>query len=278
MNNRKKLWLAIMALGAVIACGSQSHLIAQASQPVGLFESHGDVGTVLHPGSAEFDSAKGTYTLAASGENMWSKADAFQFVWKKLTGDVAVSADISFVGTGGNPHRKAVVMLRQSLDPDSVYADVALHGSGLTALQFRDSKGETTREIQSNVSAPKRIRIVKRGDYVYMAVATDSGNLQMAGGWLRISLTGDFYVGIGLCAHDKDVVEKAVFSNVNVEALSPPIATNQPKLYSTLETIAISSPTAMSSTLRPNALKRPTGLRMGLRSSSTAMATFSACP
>jgi TolB protein len=241
MNNRKQLWLAIMALGAVIACGSQSHLIAQASQPVGLFESHGDVGTVLHPGSAEFDSAKGTYTLAASGENMWFKADAFQFAWKKLSGDVAVSADISFVGTGGNSHRKAVVMLRQSLDPDSVYADVALHGSGLTALQFRDSKGETTQEIQSNVSAPKRIRIVKRGDYVYMAVATDSGNLQMAGGWLRIPLTGDFYVGIGLCAHDKDVVEKAVFSNVNVEALSPPGATTQPKLYSTLETIAISS-------------------------------------
>jgi TolB protein len=257
MNNRKQLWLAIMALGAVIACGSQSHLIAQASQPVGLFESHGDVGTVLHPGSAEFDSAKGTYTLAASGENMWSKADAFQFVWKKLTGDVAVSADISFVGTGRNPHRKAVVMLRQSLDPDSVYADVALHGSGLTALQFRDSKGETTQEIQSNVSAPKRIRIVKRGDYVYMAVATDSGNLQMAGGWLRISLTGDFYVGIGLCAHDKDVVEKAVFSNVNVEALSPPSATTQPKLYSTLETIAISSTDRLVVYIAPERFEAP---------------------
>ena len=31
-------------------------------------------------------------------------------------------------------------MIRQSLDTDSVYADVALHGSGLTSLQFRDEK------------------------------------------------------------------------------------------------------------------------------------------
>ncbi len=26
--------------------------------PVGIFESHGDVGTVLHPGSVEYDSAR----------------------------------------------------------------------------------------------------------------------------------------------------------------------------------------------------------------------------
>jgi hypothetical protein len=35
-------------------------------------------------------------------------------------------------------------MIRQSLDADSVYADVALHGSGLTSLQFRDEKGNVT--------------------------------------------------------------------------------------------------------------------------------------
>jgi TolB protein len=54
-----------------------------------------------------------------------------------MSGDVALSTDIEFVGSGGNPHRKAVLMIRQSLDADSVYADIARHGNGMTALQFR---------------------------------------------------------------------------------------------------------------------------------------------
>ena len=84
--------------------------------------------------------------------------------------------------------------------------------------------------------APKRVRVVKRGDYVYMSLARDDGVFHMAGGWLRTQLTGPFYVGIGVSAHDKDVVEKAVFSNVEIKTGSP-AASGPPKLYSTLETI-----------------------------------------
>ena len=147
---------------------------------------------------------------------MWFVADAFQFVWKKVSGDVTLMADISFLTATGNEHKKAALMLRQSLDADSVYVDVALHASGLTSLQFRDEKGAITREIQSSLSAPKRLRIAKRGDYVYMSLAADGGEPKVAGGWLRIPLQGTFYVGLGVCSHDKDVVEKAEFANVEL--------------------------------------------------------------
>src|SRR4030088_2124772 len=138
---------------------------------IGLFDSHSDVGTVLHAGSADYDASKQTYTITGSGENMWSVADAFQFVWKKMSGDVTLTGDVSFAETRGNEHKKAVLILRQSLDPDSAYVDVALHASGLTSLQFRDEKGAVTREVQSNISTPKHLRIAKRGDYVYMALS-----------------------------------------------------------------------------------------------------------
>jgi TolB protein len=216
---------------------------SQATLPIGIFENHADVGTVLHPGAAEYDPSSGSYTLAASGENIWAGNDHFQFVWKKMSGDVALSADIAFVGQGGNPHRKAVVMFRQDLDPNSIYADIALHGLGSAALQYRDAKGaEVTHEIGSNISTPKRLRIVKRGDYVYMSLAKASGeDPQFAGGWIRIPLEGTFYVGIGLCSHDKDVVEKAIFSHVTLQALYPSVAASTFKLHSTLESVAISS-------------------------------------
>lgn len=217
----------------MIACASVQ-AYGQSSS-AGIFENHGDVGTVLHPGSVEYDAAARSYTISGSGENMWLAADAFQFVWKKMSGDVTLSADISFLTKTGNEHKKAALMLRQSLDGDSVYADVALHASGLTSLQFRDEKGAITSQIQSSLSAPKRLRIAKRGDYVYMSLG-NGGDVEPAGGWVRIPLQGTFYVGLGVCSHDKDVVEQAVFSNV--ELTQPAPAHGEPTLYSTLETIS----------------------------------------
>jgi hypothetical protein len=171
---------------------------------------------------------------------MWLTTDAFQFVWKKVSGDATLTADISFIGAGVNPHRKAVLMVRQSLDADSAYADVALHGSGLTSLQYRDNKGAATHEIQANISAPKRLRLEKRGEYVFMELAGEGEELHMAGGSTRVPIDGSFYVGIGVCSHDKDVVEKAVFSDIEITS-APQKSSGKPKLYSTLETVAISS-------------------------------------
>ena len=227
------LWIAVCCLGLVLA----PSLVR--SQVVGVFQGHGDVGTVLHPGSASFDAEHGAYSVTGSGENMWLRADAFQFVWKKMSGDVALAANISFVGQGKNEHRKAVLMLRQSLDADSIYADLALHGSGLTSLQYRDDKGVNTHEIQLNISAPTRLRIEKRGEYVYMFLAAAGEELHLAGGSTRVPLEGSFYVGIGVCSHDKDVTEKAIFSSVEVSELPPPAGAA--KLFSTLETVTIAS-------------------------------------
>jgi TolB protein len=213
-------------------------LLAQ-SHPVGIFTDHQDVGTVLHPGSAIYDAAHQTYTIAGSGDNMWFGADDFHYAWKKVSGDVGLTADIAFLGTGGNPHRKAVLMIRQSLDGNSPGVDIAVHGVGLTSLQFRDARGANTHEVESNISAPKTVRVEKRGDFFYAFVTGKDGKLEPAGASTKLALTGDFYIGIGVCSHDKDVVEKAVFSNVKFEQLPP--STGKTVLVSSLETISVAS-------------------------------------
>jgi TolB protein len=235
---------------------------AETQQPVGIgiFDGHQDVGTVLTAGSTDYDSVKQTYTLAASGENMWAAADDFQFAWKKVTGDVRLTADISFVGQGGDPHRKAVLIFRQTLDADSPYADVALHGVGLTSLQARDEKGAATHEVQSGTTAPKRVSIEKRGDYFYVSVAGDGEELHFSGGSMRVPLDGSFYAGIGVCAHNKDVVEKAVFSNLRIESLSATKAQDL-TLFSTIETITIQSTDAHVALVSPKRITAPTWLK-----------------
>ena len=248
----------ILFLSAIGAAWSQS-----ANSSVGIFDSHGDVGTVLHAGSVEYDAAKRTYSISGSGENMWSTADAFHFVWKKVSGDVTLTADISFLTKTGNEHKKAVLILRQSLDADSIYVDVALHASGLTSLQFRDEKGAVTREIQSNRSAPKRLRIARRGDYVYMSLAADAGGEpQVAGGWLRVPLQGTFYVGIGVCSHDKNVEETAVFSKLDLAA-APSTSTGKSTLYSTLEVVPIETGDRRVIYIAPDHFEAPNWTRNG---------------
>ena len=170
---------------------------------------------------------------------MWFTNDAFHFVWKKVSGDVALAADIVFKGQGIDPHRKACLLIRQSLDADSAYADAALHGDGLTSLQYREAKGALTREIQSNIRGPRRLRLEKRGKYVSMSVAGDGEALRPAGGSFRIVLEEPFYIGMGVCAHNDSALETAVFSKV--ELSEGPMAASGTRLISALETIAVAS-------------------------------------
>jgi hypothetical protein len=208
--------------------------------PIGIFDSHEDVGAVLHPGSVEFDAATKSYAVTGSGENMWATTDAFHYVWKRVAGDLSLTADLSFPDPGKEPHRKACLVIRQSLDADSAYVDAALHGDGLTSLQFREAKGAATHEVQANVTAPQRLRIEKRGKYVLLYVAAPGEDLNFSGAAERITFTEPFYVGIGVCAHNKDVTEKAVFANVELNtALRAPA--DQPQLFSALETQTIAS-------------------------------------
>jgi hypothetical protein len=233
-----------------------------AGQPLGIFENHADVGTVLHPGSVAYDADTKSYTVAGSGENMWAARDAFHYVWKKASGDVALSADISFVGKGKEPHRKACLVIRQDLDADSVYVDAALHGDGLTSLQFRTAKSGATHEVQANVSAPTWLRIEKRGKYTLLYLAAKGEELRFSGAAVPLTLKDPFYVGLGVCAHNKDMTEKAVFSKVELDTVftAPERA---PTLYSTLETQTIASTDRRVVHVTPTRIEAPNWLRDG---------------
>lgn len=228
------------AFGAMILSLASATSIAFAQQKsVGLFEHHGDVGVVAKRGEVKYDDAKKTYLVSGGGENMWFGKDAFHFVWKKASGDVSLAAEVKLLGEGGHAHRKACLLLRQTLDADSPHADAALHGNGLASIQYREEKGGPTREIQSNVLAPAKLRIEKEGDYVSLSIAREGEALRSAGGTFKIKFSDPFYIGLGVCAHDSNAIEQAVFSNVEITSGKP--KSGEPVLESTLEIITITS-------------------------------------
>ncbi len=207
---------------------------------LGLFEGSTDVGDVQRAGSVEYDAEEDTYLVSGSGENMWFEEDEFHFVWRETSGDVAMTADVVLTGTGSNPHRKAGLIIRQSLEPDAPYVDVVVHGDGLTSLQYRDAEGGPTREIQSNVPAPQRIGIEKQGDYVSLLLATGDEQPQSAGGSARVVFEEPFLIGLAVCAHEADAIERAIFSDVQIID-DPAYSAAEAELESTLEIIDIAS-------------------------------------
>ncbi len=146
---------------------------------------------------------------------MWATNDDFHFVWKRLSGNLSLTADIEGLGAGsGASQRKACLVIRQSLRPDSPYVDVALHGSGLTSLQWRERAGGVTREVQSAVNGPNRVGIERQGDTFFMTLAPAGQPLQNSGAYTRVQLNDPVYVGLAVCAHDDKALETARFSRV----------------------------------------------------------------
>jgi hypothetical protein len=253
------LRLIIASLTLTCTVRGAAEKIATPPVPFSVLD-HADVGHPQHTGAASLESS--TYRISGGGANMWGAQDSFHFVWKKVAGDMTLAADIGFAGEGGNPHRKACLLIRQSLDGDAAYADAALHGDGLTSLQYRDAPGARTFEIQANLSRPQRLRIERRGDYLSMSIARAGGELHPAGGSIRVHFKDPVYVGLGVCAHDDAALETALFSNVVLTG-TPPASTAPPRLWSTLETVSINSKDRRAIHTVPDLIEAPNWSRDG---------------
>src|SRR3954447_20274450 len=86
----------------------------------GSFSNSDDIGAPPRKGAAEFDASTGQYKITGSGTDIWGKADQFHYVWREISGNFALTATAQFL-TDGIAHRKAVLMLRKSLDADSPF-------------------------------------------------------------------------------------------------------------------------------------------------------------
>ncbi len=230
------------AVFLLLICSSSVQLTAQSKAgSLGIFEGQTDVGKVIPAGKLLYSASTGTYTVSAAGWDLWAKEDGFHYVWKKLSGDLSLTADIDFPVKIGehSPNRKAVLMIRQSLGADDAYVDVAQHGSGMTALQYRRAKGEKTESTGINIEPPKRIRLEKRGDVFTMFVSTHGEPLHQVGATTKLHFEEPFYVGLGVSGHNTKAAEKAVFSNVELKQLTAPAVPQKLVLYSTLQTIEV---------------------------------------
>jgi len=202
--------------------------------PIGIFEGQSDIGSAVVPGSASYDTSRKQYTISSAGYNVWYTRDEFRFLWKKMSGDVSLAADIAFPDPNGYGDRKAVLVIRQDLEDDSREVLVALHGLGMIQIAFRPEKNVRVRDIEYRIGSrgdrpggnnpdslvgivAKRIGIEKRGDSFSLFASVDGESLHQFGAPINLHIDGPFYVGIGFCSHLPDKSDTAELSNVVLE-------------------------------------------------------------
>ena len=208
----------VKALPVLILLITLSSVRAQ-EKKLGVFEGKDDVGNPARVGNAVYDAEKQEYLVEGAGTNMWANRDEFQFVWRRLKGNFILTSRAAFVGKGVEQHRKIGWIVRSSMDPDSAQASVVLHGDGLTSLQFRKVKGGTTEEVKSGTTGPDVLQLERKGNTYRMSVAKAGDALSSEE--VSLELGDEVYVGLFICSHNKDVTEKARFTNVRITVPAP---------------------------------------------------------
>jgi hypothetical protein len=183
----------------------------------GSFTNSDDVGDPPLHGGAEFDASTGQYKITGSGTDIWAKADQFHYVWREMSGNFAVTATAKFL-TDGIGHRKAVIMLRKSLDTDSPFIHLAIHGDGTPSVQFRNTKADNTNTVDFPIEGPGtwKLKLVRQGTTITVWIAKDGASLRELGHTVN-QLGSPILVGLGVSSHTQEAINTVLFSDVSVE-------------------------------------------------------------
>ena len=163
----------------------------------------------------------GTYTMTASGADIWNvngvEADEFHFAYKMLSGPGSIVARVDSV-QNTNDWAKAGVMIRETLDPDSVHAFACMTPASGVASQGRyDTGGASFNTNQLGITAPHWVKLERdiSGSFTISHSANGSNWQPVTGATPQnIPMGANVYVGLALTSHDAALTCQAVFSNV----------------------------------------------------------------
>jgi len=234
---KRQILLYVVLFMLTVSCSSETQI----------FDKSSDVGNPKMKGSFTYDKVNDMYILTGGGYDMWFERDEFFVVWKEVTGDFKLSAELAFEGEGSHELRKMGLIISEALEEDARHANVALHGNALVALQYRLEKGGETKEIRASyllpiqlsyedlfpqeleekqitptpfrlkpTKMPDHLILERMGNKIIMKTGIDSFSDQ-PDAILEIVLPPKCYVGLFMCSHEVDLLETGYFWNVRLE-------------------------------------------------------------
>jgi phosphatidylserine/phosphatidylglycerophosphate/cardiolipin synthase-like enzyme/regulation of enolase protein 1 (concanavalin A-like superfamily) len=183
--------------------------------------SNTDVGSTGAAGSASYAGA--TFTVAGAGADVWGTADAFQYVYRPLTGDGAIIARVTAI-QNVNAWTKAGVMIRNSLSPSAAQGFMLVAASATKGVPFQRRLADGATSVSTSGSqstAPRWVKLVRAGSVLTGYESADGVT------WTTVasdtfSMGATVLVGLAVSSHVTGVTATATFDNVSVTGAAPP--------------------------------------------------------
>ena len=172
-----------------------------------------------YPGSVGsfVEAPAGTFTMTASGTDIWGTADEFHYAFKTLTGPGSIVARVNSVE---NTHAwaKAGVMIRETLDAGSkhVFACVT-PGSGVSFQRRTDTDAAMTDTTEAGITAPHWVKVERdvTGNFTVSHSANGTAWQSVSSSIpINVPMTSNVYIGLALSSHNANATCQAAFSNV----------------------------------------------------------------
>jgi len=164
----------------------------------------------------------GTFTMTASGADIWDVGpaagefhDEFHFAYKTLSGPGSIVARVESV-ENTNAWAKAGVMIRSTLDGDSVHAMMVVSATSGVSFQRRpETGGASADDTTADIAAPYWVKIERTLAGNFLAYSSANGSSwQMLGVAEPIQMGANVYIGLAVTSHDAALTCQGVFSNV----------------------------------------------------------------
>lgn len=227
-----RLALATVVLAILSACGSLTEV---PTGPIGEVPDRlplegptesavwlgADVGAVQRPGSVEVQ-GDGSVLVISAGEDVWSTADAFHFVYTELSGSMDISVRVEAIDADG-VWAKAGLMIREGLEPGARNVFLPLTAARGAVLQARmESNGITIDTLAGGIvmqdtapTAPWWLRLSREGNTVIGYVSPD-GTAWSELGRVDVALSEDVYAGLALTNHSSERPASGRFADLRV--------------------------------------------------------------
>ncbi|OHB64259.1 MAG: hypothetical protein A2168_06995 [Planctomycetes bacterium RBG_13_50_24] len=164
----------------------------------------------------------GTYTMTGSGADIWDVGpaageyhDEFHFAYKTLSGPGSIVARVESV-ENTNAWAKAGVMIRSTLDADSVHAMMVVSATSGVSFQRRpETGGASAADTTAGITTPYWVKIERTLAGNIMAYSSSNGSAwQMLGAAEPIQMGSNVYIGLAVTSHDAAQTCRGGFSNV----------------------------------------------------------------
>jgi len=184
----------------------------------------------------------GTYTMTASGVDIWNTADEFHLACKILTGPGSTVARVESVEQT-DPWAKAGVMIRETLDAGSKFAAVYItptnaDGTATNGCRFQartntdvaaTSDSGVATAGQMAIVAPYWVKLERDVGGNFRGYYSSNGSTWLSMSWntQNISMSSNVYVGLALTSHNASATCQAKFSGVQITGTVSPQWANQ---------------------------------------------------